>query len=233
MEIAVIIFLILAVLFIFFLVKLSDDEVKIQSSFKEKLSIIKKDLDKKEKDFSEQYGECTRKVIANFDTKEVYDFNSRLEFAKQYGNEKLKIIDDLSLSTVNSLDYLYVFQQTETLIINNNPYKFNDILDYDIEDTPTTKTGNVSTTKSNTGSMIGRAIVGDLVAGQAGAIIGGSTGKKTTITTGEDNLIHNYTINITINNLKKPIESINTKNDSKATSEIVSILNIILNNKKK
>ena len=231
--VGVFIFLVLALAFIFFIFKVQDKEAETQSLFKNKLLQIKNDLDEKEKILSKQYGECTRKVIANFDTKENYDLQSRIEFAQKYGIENiLKVVDELSISTVNTLDYLYVFQQTETLIINNNPYKFSDILNYDVEDTPTTQKGeSVATTKSNTRSMVGRAIVGDLVAGPAGMVLGGATGKKTTIIkNGEDNLIHNYTINITINNLQKPIESINTKNDSKATSEIVSILNIIIKN---
>ena len=130
---------------------------------------------------------------------------------------------------------MYIFNDNQVVIINDKPYKYGDVLSFNIEDTPITKKGeSVATTKSNTGSMVGRAIVGDLVAGPAGMVLGGATGKKTTIIKqGDDIIQHDYTVYITTRDLSSPLEKIHTGNNSLMTNKIISALNIIteINNK--
>ena len=87
-----------------------------------------------------------------------------------------------------------------------------------------------STTKTNTGNMVKRAVVGDVLLGGAGAIIGGSTASKSTITTQEnDRVTHDYTIIINVDSLAEPIIRVHIGSDGKTVNEIVGLMNVIIN----
>ena len=109
-------------------------------------------------------------------------------------------------------------------------YNFRDIINCTFTDNPTTIKGKINaTTKTNTGSMVGRAIVGDIIAGPAGAVIGGSTAKKNTEFSQEnDTIIHDYTVIININSISNPIIRIHTGIRGKLTNEIVALMNVII-----
>ena len=80
--------------------------------------------------------------------------------------------------------------------------------------------------------MIGRSIIGDVMAGPAGAVIGGTTGKKQTeFTQGNDYTVHDYTVIININSISDPIIRIHTGKDGTLTNEIVGLMNVILSRK--
>ena len=98
-------------------------------------------------------------------------------------------------------------------------YDFSDILDYSlIENNKTITTGGVS---------IGKAVVGGVLFGGVGAVIGGTSGAKTSVTG-----CTARSIKITLNNLKQPcvyiVLYLNGKTIHKANSEeILSALDII------
>ena len=78
--------------------------------------------------------------------------------------------------------------------------------------------------------MVGRAIVGGVLTGGAGAIIGGATASKTTTTSGGTSRTkHNYTLIITVDSLSNPIERIHLGENGTYANEICSILSIIIN----
>ncbi len=89
-----------------------------------------------------------------------------------------------------------------------------------------TKTTESST---NTGSMLGRAVVGGILAGGAGAIIGGATAKQTGETKIETNSVsvtkHNYIIVINTANVRNPLLKINCGDCQQAVLDIVATLN--------
>ena len=109
-------------------------------------------------------------------------------------------------------------------------YSFKDVMSCSVSSRDRIERGNVTAiTESNNGSVIGRAIVGDIVAGPAGAIIGGSTAKqKTEYIQGDDRVVHDYTVNITMNSISEPNIRINTGERPKLTNEIVSLMNVII-----
>ena len=117
-----------------------------------------------------------------------------------------------------------------------NEYSFSDILNCTAEDDYKVikgKTEYTSQTKAKNGSTVGRAIVGGVLAGGAGAIIGGATAKKETKTIAhqkDDIIIHNYTIVVNVNSLTNPIVTIPLKSDKAKMNEIVGVLNVIINN---
>jgi hypothetical protein len=78
--------------------------------------------------------------------------------------------------------------------------------------------------------MVKRAVVGEVLIGGAGAIIGGSTASKTTISTQEnDKVVHNYTIIVNVDSLSEPIIRVHIGTDGKTVNEIVGLMNVIIN----
>lgn len=127
-------------------------------------------------------------------------------------------------------EVIHVHEATQLVYIQGKTYKFKDIISCTFSDNPTTIKGRITaTTKSNTGSALGRALVGDIVGGTAGAIIGGTTGKKTTEFHQEnDHTFHDYIVIININSISTPILRILTGRDGRLTNEIVGLMNVII-----
>lgn len=142
--------------------------------------------------------------------------------------DKSIIIVDLDLNCE-----IHVYENSKKVFIMGKEYSFKDIMSCSISSRERIVRGNVTVnTESNNGSVIGRAIVGDIIAGPAGAIIGGTTAKKQTeIRHEDDKVVRNYTVNITINSISDPIISIHTGENVKLTNEIVALMNVIILNK--
>ena len=139
-------------------------------------------------------------------------------------------------------DEIIVFSQSKVVIIEKKEFSFSEILDCNVNDdireveTVQTFRGNsTATSKTNTGSMVGRAIVGGVLLGGAGAIIGGSTAKRNTVIKyGTDTSIHNkeiehnYTVAITVKDMSSPVIYINVGNDTALKDEIVSLIKVVM-----
>lgn len=135
------------------------------------------------------------------------------------------VIDELDLNSE-----IHVYEQTKKVFILGKEYSFKDIMSCTYSDNPRVIKGKVTAvTKSSNGSVIGRSIVGDVVAGPAGAIIGGTTAKKNTEYIQEDDkTVHDYTVIININSIAEPIIRIHTGERGKLTNEIVGLMNVII-----
>ncbi len=84
--------------------------------------------------------------------------------------------------------------------------------------------------------MLGRAVVGGLIAGGAGAIIGGATAKQNTSTTsvinqGTDVTRHNYTVWISVQDIANPMIQIPIGKDGAKVNEIVALMSAIIASK--
>ncbi len=130
----------------------------------------------------------------------------------------------------DEMEIIHVHENKKQVYLKGKMYNFKDFISVTFTDSPTTIKGKTTaTTRSSTGSTVGRAIVGDVIAGPAGAIIGGTTGKKTTEFHHEnDRVIHDYTVVVNINSISTPILRINTGADGKTTNEIVGLINVII-----
>ena len=134
--------------------------------------------------------------------------------------------------------YIMVNEKTKQILIEKGIYSFHDILGYELFDNQSfiEQHGEqkiTSTTKTNTQSMVGRAIVGGILMGGVGAIAGAATAKKNTDSalSGGDvkkTVIHNYSILVTVNNINQPLEKIYLYQDKCLTDEICAILSVIL-----
>lgn len=149
---------------------------------------------------------------------------SRISFLESYAR-RVRSVDSA----------IIVFEHRSLVRVMGRMYDFKDIIGVSLSDDQRIVHGQtVSSTKTSTGSMIGRAVVGDLVAGPVGSIIGGSTASKnTTVTRGDDSVAHDYTILINVNSISNPVIRINTWNDDELTNRILGLFNVIVERNKR
>ncbi len=126
-----------------------------------------------------------------------------------------------------------VYETSRLVFIQGNQFHFEDVMSCTYSDTPRTIKGKTTAiTKSSNGSTLGRAIIGGVIAGPAGAIIGGTTSKKDTEFFQENDTVeHDYIVIITVNSISSPVIRIHTGQRSDLTSEIVSLMNVIISRK--
>lgn len=158
---------------------------------------------------------------ANIRFKNWYD-----NYISTHGLPDKKII--LRENDINGL--ILVNEAAQKVYINGITLDFNDILNYSVTDNPITIKGDSQEiVESDDSSMLKRAIIGHIFAGDAGAIIGGLTARTTTTYHEEDDIIeHNYTILININSISNPIMKIAVGSDTELANEIAGLLNVII-----
>lgn len=156
---------------------------------------------------------------------------SRKVLIDKYG-EPTKTI---SLKASDLKQEIIAFEASKRIWICGKDFSMNDIIGCSLEDNHKVIKGEItSTTKTKNGNMVKRAVVGNILLGGAGAVIGGSTAGKTTITTqGDDTVQHDYTIVINVDSLSNPILRIHVGRDEVLANEIVGLMNVIVNRNKK
>jgi len=139
----------------------------------------------------------------------------------------------LVISQLDINSEIHVYETAKKIFIMGKEYAFKDIISCTFSDSPRVIKGRITAvTKSNNSSVIGRSIVGDVVAGPAGAIIGGTTAKKNTeYVQDDDRTIHDYTVIINMDSITEPIIRIHTGEDGELTNEIVGLMNVIIKRK--
>lgn len=142
--------------------------------------------------------------------------------------DKTIIINELDINSE-----IHVYEEREKVFILGKEYSFSDILSCELNDDSRVIQGKVATeTKSNNKNVIGRALVGAVVAGPAGAIIGGATAKKhTKHIQGKSFTFHDYSVLINVNSISEPIIRINTGRRKELANEIVGLMNVIISRK--
>lgn len=174
----------------------------------------------------------------------------RLKLAEQKEVERKNRYDMLieKMSSPNKIieydydHYIMVNESTSQIMLNEHIYNFKDIINYAMSDNATViqkhSGGEITSTSStDTGSMLGRAVVGGVLAGGVGAAIGGSTAKRETTssvapTTTTSSTIHDYLIAVTVNSLSNPIERLKLGEDGRNTNEICALLSVIISRNK-
>ena len=173
--------------------------------------------------------------LVNFSKEEKIKKQKEIEDQEKNKNklEELKSTFNAPITKVINYDikkFVFISEEKSLIMLNEHIYHFKEILDFTLSDnsvvvfTPTT-----SKTTTNTGSMLGRAIVGGVLTGGVGAVIGGATASQTTQTSeGTSHTKHDYTLVITVNNLSNPVENIHIGSSENYAREISSILSIIV-----
>lgn len=158
-------------------------------------------------------------------------YNSEKEkLVEKYGNpDKTIILEELDLSKE-----IMAFGSAKRIWLLGRDLPMSDIISCTFSDNKQIIKGNISyETKTNTGNMAKRAIVGGALLGGTGAVIGGATAKKgTTVKQEDDKIVHDYTVIININNLSEPVIRIPLGQDGSTVNEIVGLMNVIINRNK-
>lgn len=139
-----------------------------------------------------------------------------------------------SLEPFNINADIDVYDKDNRLFIFGKEYDFTSILDSYITDSAQTIKGSIkAVTTSNNADVLGRSVVGGLIGGSAGAIIGGTTGSKTThYIRGNDKIQHDYTIVVCMDSITSPVVEIHTGKDSTLTNELMGLFNVIISRNK-
>ena len=162
------------------------------------------------------------------------DYSAALsELENNYGKATASFL--IGLNDKKTSHYIYFFEDKEVISLSDEIIPFKDILGFTLnDDTKTIMTNStyISETKTNTGSLLGRAAVGGILLGGVGAIVGASSAQKSTTTTPvgvtTTTQLHKYTIYLNINDLSNPIREIQIGSDTKIAQTIANIFNVIL-----
>lgn len=151
----------------------------------------------------------------------------------QYGNPE-KIINIFGDNIKNAF---VVFPSSSCIVFKDKVIQYSELVSSVVKDeTYTTTTGTKEEiTRSSTGSTVGRAVVGGLIAGPAGAIIGGATSKKKTEVIDNTKTIthHNYYVVINLSTPANPVIKIDCISSSQKAEEINAIVTGIIANQAK
>ena len=167
--------------------------------------------------------------------KQQEEFQLQLEELKrQYGDYSFDMV--LGYFQENDMEkHILVFESSKILYIANEPIPFEKIIGFELKDNQTTVTKTTSPkykTSTNTGSMLGRAVVGGILTGGVGAVVGAATAKKTTEVVEEGKTTttvkHNYRITLTIDDIANPVRIIDCKYHQDKAEQIANVLNVIL-----
>ena len=207
-----------------------------QVEHKERIAELSKQIQTKDKEREEK----RKQTEEQMKQLEVNHKNYVDSLVVKYGNCDKNI--KLNPKRPFGFNEILVFGQSKHIVIAKKEYNFSDILDCtvndDIKEKETVQTfrGNsTATSKTNTGNMVGRAIVGGVLLGGAGAIIGGSTAKRNTVIEhGMDTSIHNkevehnYTVAITVKDISNPVLYLNVGSNTGLKDEIISLMKVVM-----
>ena len=176
-------------------------------------ALISNRKDKREKEERERK---RKKAIYELDEED------RLEMLAKYGNITTEIrISNHQMSVARN--EIIVFEQSSTLLIQNVPYKFDDILDVEIyNNSKSIYSGTVS-------ADLGGALIGGALFGGAGAVVGGMSSQQQE---GETITVHNYDVVLTLNSLSTPMLKINFADNQHGVQEFASTLSVIFRQRK-
>lgn len=155
--------------------------------------------------------------------------------------DSIKLLGDGIIKTVECEDGFIVVNLTDRklCVLDDKLVAFDKILDVSVSTEtkrdPRVELANAfassegSKTTTDTGSIVGRSLVGGLVGGVPGAIVGGMTAeKKTEFFHTVDSRYEDYTITIVTKDLINPSLSIHIGNDKETVDGIVNLFKAIL-----
>ena len=123
---------------------------------------------------------------------------------------------------------ILVFQQYKKVIIGKKEYDFQDILNcFHYDENERNVTIN-QTTKTTTGSMLGRAALGALTFGAAGAVVGAVTANKESTSTVDSSHIGSFIVKIGIKSIEEPTITLLFGSDKSKAEEVYALMQAII-----
>ncbi len=146
------------------------------------------------------------------------------ELKATYG-ERIQIID-----VVN--DTIVISEEKRCVRLNKHDYRFEDIIGCQTtyDESRETKTTSAGNSKTSTGNMIKRAVVGGVISGGLGALAGAATAKRDISVESTSRVIVSryYSLHVTINSLESPTVNIKVGEDALKARQISDIFNVII-----
>lgn len=152
------------------------------------------------------------------------------ELIEKYG----QIDKEIVLSESNKSNAILAFSKVSRIWLVGNDLPMKSILSCSLSDNSKTIKGKTTIqSKTNTGNMAKRAVVGGVLLGGAGALAGGVTAKKDGIIVSEDDkVLHNYTVLVNIDDFSTPIVRLQCGENGTLANDIIGLLNVIINRNK-
>ena len=156
------------------------------------------------------------------------------ELEERYGKPTMEIKLQHGSWEWDNLNYrIYIYEEPQTILIEQQPIPFKKILGYTLTDNQSTitTTQGKADTQTSTGSMAGRALVGGVLLGGAGAVAGAATAKKNTDinTTTKHTTTHSYVIYLSVDDMSNPQRILKFGSDADSANKAASVFNIIIN----
>ena len=153
----------------------------------------------------------------------------KTELANRYGSptRTINIFISNDDGTSQHGDIL-VFQQYKKVIIGKKEYDFHDILNCFLYDENERNVTINQTTKTKTGNMLGRAAIGALTLGAAGAVVGAVTANKESTSTVDSSHIGAFIVKIGIKSIEEPAITLRFGNDKSKAEEVNALIQAII-----
>ena len=133
------------------------------------------------------------------------------------------------LDFIKHYDDIFVFEKPKKIIIDKKELDFCDILSCSLYDENRKDVPPTQVTRTNTGSMLGRAAVGGLTLGVAGAVVGAITANtESTSSTANSNYIASYVVKVGVKSIEKPTMTLKYGSDKSKAEEVYALMQAII-----
>ena len=123
---------------------------------------------------------------------------------------------------------IIVFQQSKIIVFGKNEYNFDDVLSCSMYDKNEKDALISQITRTKTGSMLGRAAVGALTFGVAGAVVGAVTAKKESTSTLSPIHLSSYVVKIGLKSVEKPVLTLVFGSEKSKAEEVYALMQAII-----
>ena len=126
-------------------------------------------------------------------------------------------------------DDILIFEQAKKVIFGKTEYSFSDILSCSMYDENQKDAPIAQVTRTKTGSMLGRAAIGGLTLGVAGAVVGAITATKETQSSAANaDYIPSYAVKIGVKSIENPIITLHFYRDKEQAETLYAVMQTIL-----
>lgn len=130
---------------------------------------------------------------------------------------------------VKHYDDILVFEQAKKVILGKTEYSFSDILSCSMYDENQKDAPVAQVTRTKTGSMLGRAAIGGLTLGVAGAVVGAITAtKETQSSAANTDYVPSYVVKIGVKSIEKPIITLHLYRDKEQAETLYAVMQTII-----
>ena len=184
----------------------------------------RRDIDKKRQMAEEERHEKLQRKADNehegfiSELKEKYGSITRTIPFERYDDYFVKHHDDI-----------LVFEQPKKIFFGKTEYNFSDILNCSIYDENQKDAPLAQVTRTKTGSMLGRAVIGGLTLGVAGAVVGAMTAtKETQSSAANSDYAPFYIVKIGVKSIENPVITLHFYRDKEQAETLYAVMQTII-----